>query len=830
MSALLQDARIAIRMLAKRPGFAAVAVITLALGLSVNVTVFSLVSDFFLRPLPAKDPEQLVVIVQKSAQFRMPYPFSYPDFEDFRHAVEGAGSDASDMARAFSGMMAYKEEVVHISRAGTNSERTWVHAASGNYFNVLGVQPFLGRLFLPGEGRQPGADPIIVLTHDAWRDRFASDSRLIGQSIKLNGLPFTVVGVTPPGFVGAAWNVTLSGFVPATMLPQLSPAHGEMIHQRGNTGFFMVGRLQKSTSLDEARAAIDVLMARLITSNPEQYAPQAKALVLRESMSRPSPFVATLAPMIVSALMMMAVLVLAVAAANVAGLLLARAADRQRELAIRGALGASRWQLLRQLLVESVLLALSAAAMGMVAALFVVPRLASIGPGGDFAPSRYAGLDFRLFAFAFGAALVTGTFMALLSALKATRPDVMPHLKEATGTPARERHLARSALVVAQVAVSCIVLTITGLALRSLYNLSKVPMGFQPENLLLARYDLGLQRYSVDEGRRFHARLLEKVRAMPGVRDASLADQVPFDVGGSFSGDITAEGSPEKDDAETQFTLFVAAERAFLATTGFRMVAGRDFSIRDDATAPRVAIVDRLLARHLWPGENPLGRCLVSRGMPLEVIGIVSDARYWSITDRARPLIFVPLAQHYSGRVTLVARTTGDSAPLMSSIRQAAHSLDPDLPLHDLRTMNEQIASSPMALMPLRVGSMIAGIQSAIALSLATLGVFGLVTFAAAKRTREIGIRVAMGARSVDVIRLVSIQSLRLAFIGLVCGLLLSLALARVLAPLLYEVSPTDAVALGGAVSVVVVATALASWLPVRRAAMTNPVKTLRAE
>ena len=831
MNTLLQDIRYAIRVLAKSPGFTAVAVLTLALGLTVNATVFSIVNDFFLRPLPAKNPEQLVIIAEKSpAQSDMLFPFSYPDFLDFRRVVEGGERDSPDMPRTFSGLMAYKEEVVHLSRAGAGTERTFVHAGSGDYFAVLGVQPFLGRLFLPSEGRQPGADPIVVLTHDAWRSRFASDPRIIGQPVKLNGVSFTVIGVTPPGFVGAAWGTALSGFVPATMLPQLSMAHGGMIDRRGDTGFFMMGRLQPGTSLDQARAAVDVLMARLVTNDPIHYAPQAKAVVLRESMSRPTPFVATFVPLVVSALMTMALLVLAIAAANVANLLFARAADRQRELAIRGALGASRWQLLRQLLVESVLLALGAAFVGMIAALCVIPSLSTIGPGGDFAPGQYTGLDWRLFAFAFGIAFVTGILAALLPALKATRLDVVQRLKEGAGTMAPARHLLRSALVVAQVAVSCVVLTVAGLALRSLHNLSNVHLGFQPGNLLLASYDLGLQRYSAERGRQFHAQLLERVRALPSVRDASLSDSVPFDVGGSLWGGVTAEGRPADDDAIFQAVVTVVAEHAFLKTAGFQVIEGRDFSSRDDGAAPRVAIISQVLARHLWPGESPLGKRLSAQGDPLEVVGVVDAGRFWSITDRSRPLFVRPLAQNYRGRVTLAVRTMGDPVQLTSAVQQIVRGLDPDLPLHDVRTMDQQIARSPMALMPLRMGSLFAGAQGVIALLLAALGIFGLVSFAVTRRTREIGIRMAMGASRVDVIRLVTLQSLRLTSIGLACGLLLALGLTRVLARLLYGVSPTDVTVFGGVVAVIVAMTVLACWLPARRATKVDPMVALRCE
>jgi predicted permease len=826
---MLNDVRYAIRMLAKHPGFAVVAVLTLALGIGVNAAVFSLVSDYFLRPLPATDPKGLVVIVQRAALSDMAFPFSYPDFLDFRRAVEGGEGGSRDMATAFSGLMAYKDEVVHLSRAGAGTERAWVHAASGNYFSVLGVQPLLGRLFLPHEGRQPGADPILVLTHDAWRSRFASDPRIVGQQVKVNGVSLTVVGVTPPGFVGGAWGTALSGFVPATMLPQLSTAHGGMIDRRGDTGFFMMGRLQPGASVHQAQSAVDVLMARLVTNDPAHYAPKARASVLSESRSRPSPFIATFVPLVVSALMAMALLVLAVAAANVSNLLFARLSSRQRELAVRGALGASRFRLLRQLLMESVCLALAAATVGTVAALAVIPSLSAIGPGGDLAPGQYAGTDWRLFAFVFGMALLTGVVVALVPALKATRADVFARLKEGAGTMMRGRRAFTSTLVVAQVAVSCVVLTVAGLALRSLQTLSNVHLGFQPQNLLLASFDLGLQRYSTDQGRQFHARLLEQVRALPGVRDASLAENVPFEVGGSLSAGVTAEGRPPDADADL-IVGRVVADHAFLKTTGLPVIEGRDFTSRDDAAAPRVAIVNQVLALRLWPNGSALGGRLVFQGDHLEVVGVVGEARYYSLTDASRPLVFRPLAQNYRGKVTLTVRTMADPIHMVSSVQHIVRGLDPDLPLHDVRTMKQQLARSPLALQAPRIGVLVAGTQGTIALFLATLGIFGLVSFDVTRRTHEIGVRVALGARAADVVRLISTQSVRLTLVGLAFGLLLTVGLTRPLAPLLYGVKPTDAVVLGSTVVVILAASLLACYLPARRAARADPMTALRCE
>jgi predicted permease len=825
----MQDLRYAFRQLLKSPGFTAVAVLTLALGLTVNATVFFFVNDFFLRPLPARSPEQLVVIAQKSPHFEMPFPLSYLDFLDFRRSAEGADREHPAMAQTFAGLMAYSETPVHLSRTGEVTARTWVHVASDNYFTVLGAQPLHGRLFLPTEGRQPGADPIIVLTHEAWRTRFAADPRIIGQPVKLNGLSFTVVGVTPPGFVGASWGTALSGFVPATMLAEMTPARRSLLTDRGSTGFFLMGRLQPGVSVEQARAATNVVMARLLKDYPDEHV-STQALVMRESRSRPSPFVANYTPLIVAALAAMALLVLAVAVANVANLLFARAADRARELAIRGALGASRWRLLRQLLIESVLLALGAGVVGTIAALWINPYLGAIGPGGEMAPPAYTGTDWRLFVFTFGASLATGLLTGLLPALKATRLEILPQLKEGTRTMAGARHPLRSLLVIGQVAVSCVVLICAGLAVRSLHKLSQVNLGFRPDSLLLASFDLGLQRYTKDQGQQFQTQLLERISALPGVRDASLAEHVPFDVGGSMHSGITAEGSPTTDKSKSQFVPCLAVEHAFLKTAGTRIIEGRDFAARDDALAPRVAIINRMLSRQLWPDGNAVGKRLLYDGNLTEVIGIVEDGRFWAITDRARPLLFLPLAQNYRGNVTLVVRTEGQPAQLSSAVERIVRQLDPDLPLYNVRSMEQQMASSPLGLMPLRMGATIAGAQGVIALLLAALGIYGLVSFAVTRRTREIGIRMALGARTADVLRLVTRQSFKLTLIGLACGLLLALGLTRALAGLLYGVSPTDAGVFVGVVLLVSAITLVACWVPARRATRVNPVEALRAE
>src|SRR5208337_943394 len=418
MSTLLHDLRYGLRMLAKNPVFTAVAIITLALGLTVNATIFFMIDDWFLRPLPAADPGKLVMITQKIPQSQMLLQASYPDFLDFQRSAEGGSHDFPEMAKAFSGIMAYLESAVQMSRQGEAADRTYVHVVSGNYFTVLGAQPMMGRLFLPDEGRTAGADAILVLTYDTWKNRFAADPHIIGQLVKINGLPFTVVGVTQPKFVGAEWGAALSGFVPISMLPLMNPGGNEVFTNRGYLSVSMMGRLQQGASLAQARAATSLVMARLLKDYPQYHPPVEATVVLHESMCRPTPFVANFMPLVAGALMILALLVLAITVANVANLLYARVADREREVAIRGALGATRWRLLRQLLSESTLLALGAGVIGAMAAIVLNPLLNKVIVPGDMAPPSDTGTDWRLFVFTFCASLATGILTGLLPALK----------------------------------------------------------------------------------------------------------------------------------------------------------------------------------------------------------------------------------------------------------------------------------------------------------------------------------------------------------------------------------------------------------------------------
>jgi predicted permease len=525
----------------------------------------------------------------------------------------------------------------------------------------------------------------------------------------------------------------------------------------------------------------------------------------------------------------MALLVLGITVANVANLLYARAADREREVAIRGALGATRWRLLRQLLAESTLLALAAGAIGAMAAIAVAPLLGKMIVPGDMAPPANTGMDWRLFVFTFLASLATGILAGLLPALKATRLNVLPLLKNAP-TIAETRHRLRSLLVIGQVAISCVVLICAGLAARSVQKLAQINLGFRPDHIFLATVDPSLQRYSDERSRQFQTQLLDKLRALPGVSSASLATHLPFDVGGGQRAGVWPEGQTPTERQKFLMVPCMSIDHAYLQTLGTRVVAGRGFTAHDDEAAPRVVIINRTLAQQLWPNGDAVGKRLSLQGDVMQVVGVVGEMRYWAMTDTNRPLIFYPLAQHFQSNVTIVVRTGMDPTQITASVKQAVAQLDPNLPVYNIRTLDKQIASSPMAMAPMRMGTIIAGGQGLIALFLATLGLYGLISHSVKRRTHEIGIRIALGAKPGNVLSILIGQGLRLVLIGLGLGLAASFAVTRALSSVLYGVQPTDLLTFAGVSLLLAGVAVIASYIPAHRATKINPIEALRYE
>src|SRR5262247_148503 len=577
------DLRYGARISMKSRGFTAAAVLTLALGISANITIFSIISDFFFKPLPVKDPDQLVLVLQKSVVWKMLHGHSWLDFRDYRERLE-----------VFSDMLAVTLNPVHLSVAGHQPEREWIETVSGNYFSMLGVEPKLGRLFRREEGEKPGADPIVVLSYDYWQRKFGGDPSVVGKAMNINGHPFTVVGVTPETFGSAQWRLAPRAFVPASMLGQVHPDGDKWLQGRAAVVFKVMARLKPGVTVAQAGAAVEKVARHLASEYPDEHK-EAKVFIAREQYCRPEPTFVEFMPVVGSVFMVMVGLVLMIACANVANLMFSRAVARQKEMGIRTAIGANRWRLIRQLL------AVIAGVVGSVLAHWSGLLLTLMPAGTGGIPTRADNnWDWRVFAYTFLMSVLAGFFTGLAPALRATRFDLQTTLKEGGGALlASGRRLFRSGLVISQVAICVVVLIAGGLFVRSLQQVAGANLGFRADHLLLASLDLGLQGYDQATQKQFHRQLLDRLKELPGVRSASLASIVPF----SYDFEITQIAAEEKAGDKDSFTNVHAnyVTPDYLTTMGGAVLSGRDFTRFDSETSTKVAIINATMAERLWP-------------------------------------------------------------------------------------------------------------------------------------------------------------------------------------------------------------------------------------
>ena len=821
---MLADLRYAIRMLCKRPAFTLVAVFTLALGLSANATILGMIREFFFKPLPVKDAERLVMVLQKTSVIEFPHGHSWLDYRDYREKVS-----------EFEDVLALFFTPVHLGMPGAQAERTWIEAVSGNYFTMLGVEAGLGRAFDMGDGERAGGEPMIVLAHHYWQAKFGADPAVVGRTIQLNGQPFTVIGVMPERFSGAQWSIGVSGWVPAMAMSRLIENGEGLLENRGAPAFKVMARLRPGVTVPQARAAVDVVKKQLAAEYPQDHR-EATILVVPEMRSRPEPSFSQFMPFAAAMFLALVIFVLLIACANVANLMFAHAIARRREMGIRAAVGATRWRLVRQILIESVLIAVVGGVIGNLLSIWAGALLAGFTPAGDIPIRTEASWDWvssgLILVLAVGAGMVTG----LAPALRATRVDLQSVLKDGGGAAVGlTRHPLRSLLVVSQVALCVVVLVGGGLFLESLRQMARVDLGFRTGNLVMASLDLGLQRYDDERGRQFLRTLLERTRALPGVESATVAVSVPFDYGVQLS-DVGAEGHII-DGAERDKAGFLAAGVNYVESTYHRMMGvplmeGREFSDYDTGMAPKVAIINQTLAERFWPGQSPIGkRFRFGRGGDfVEVVGLARDGKYVLLGEQPRPYLYVPLDQHYRSPATLHVRTKSDPLALMPALRGLLGELDPDLPIYNVRTMDEHLRQSAMAMMPLRMAATIAGVQGALGLLLAMMGIYGVVAYVANQRTREIGLRIALGARRIDVLRLVIREGWHLTLIGLGIGLVVALVMAFGLSRLLYGLNPFNLPVFAGVLLLLSAVALVASYLPAHRAARVDPMEALRCE
>jgi predicted permease len=810
----LGDLRYALRQLARAPGFTAVAVLTLSIGIGANAAIFSLVNYLLLRP-PAHvvAPERIVSLY--TSDFSGP-PYgssSYPDYEVFREQRDVV-TDVAAFALA-PGNLVEAEETV----------RLMLEEVSPNYFDVLGVVAARGRLLLADA--DDGA-PVVVLAHSLWRSRFGADPSVVGRAIQLNAGTFTVVGVAPEDFDGSMRGLGTGAWVP---LHTLASGGVDRRSERGARYLTLLGRLQPGVSVDEARARFDVVAGQLLAAYPEEWQDvtrRGRAItVLPESEARVPPEVRGIVVGFMAVLAAAVALVLLICCMNVANLLLARGSARVREVAIRVSLGASRGRLVRQLMTESVLLACLACGGAIVVTFAAVDLLTQIRLPGNLPFTLDVGVDWRVLGFALVTAACASIVFGLAPAFAATRLDTSATLKEGAPTAGGKLRLGmRGTLITAQVAVSLVLLVSSGLFLRSLQHALTIDPGFDADGVVVAAFDLQSLGYSEARNRAFYAELTERIAQLPEVRGVTLARNVPL-AGGGGRNLAVVEGYEPRPGEDMEFHHnFVGPE--YFEVMRVPLVRGRGFDAADRAGAPQVAIVNEAFAARFWPGQDPVGKRLTSfsRARSIEVVGVARDGKYLTLTESPLPYVYRPYLQEYED-MTLHVRVAGDLAAMIPTIRREIRAVDSRLPILTLASMESQTA---FATLPQRIAAALLGACAVLALLLAAVGLYGVVAYAVSRRTREIGIRMALGAARGAVVRMVLQGSMKLVALGLAIGLALSLLVGRSVALFLGGTSPADPVALLAGPLVLIACAFVASWLPARRAARIDPMKALREE
>ena len=823
METLLQDVRYGVRMLRKNPGFTAVAVLTLALGIGANTAIFSFVDQLLLRPLPFPEPDRLVSLCFRDTRSSNIYSsVSYPDYVYYRdHSTTLAGLAVfTDIDAAF--------------RLGDRRVRIQGEIVSSNYFSVLGVSPLLGRWFLPDEDAVPGRNPVVVLGYGLWQQAFGSDARVVGRQVVINGVSFAVVGIAPRNFVGWRLDRTTKPqfWVPTMMYPVAEPQQAglDLQHLVGDQWLSSVGRLKAGVTIAQAQADFSYRLEQLkqtlwhdVWKNTDEPM-QRLGMLIPANEARIDPGSRKTVRTFLSMLMAVAGLVLLIACSNVASLMLSRAFKRQSEMGVRLALGAGRGRLFQQLLTESLLITFVGGIAGLTLAVTAAKFLASFHQPFKMPLLLEPNLDFRVLAFTFILASLIAVLFGAIPLRQGARLDLVSIFKGDSGSPTgRSRFRMHQFLITVQVAVSVVLLIGAILFVRTLRNAEAADATRDPGSVLLLNVNLAERKYDKTHGRLFYSELLARVHTLPGVRSTALVYVVPM--GGRRGGNnITAH--PGEKPVQVDFNV-VSDE--YFQTVGLPIVRGRAFNAGDRDGSPNVAIINEQMAQRFWPGEDPIGK-QIRLEYPTriaEIIGIVRDGRFRNYRARINPCYYVPFSQEYEGTMSLEVRAAGDPMRLVAPVRRQIQALDEELVAGDVWTLK---SFRDAGLGQERSSAALLSGFGVLAVALAGIGLYGVLAFAVARRTHEIGIRMALGASRSNVLVLVTGQGMVLTLVGLAAGLTCAFGLTRLVASSLYGVQPTDPITYGGAAAFVALVALLASYLPARRAAKVDPMVALRYE
>ena len=815
---MLHDVKYGLRMLFRSPAFTVVAALSLALGIGANTAIFSLVNAVLLRPIPVEQAAQLASVFTTDQRNPGNLPLSHLNYKDLR-----------DQNQVFTEMAAFTFAQVNWS-TGRESEQIPAQVVSGNYFSLLGAPPSLGRGFLAEEDHRP--TPVAVLSHGFWERSLGSDPSIVGRTLTLNRMPFTVVGVAPKGFTGTLLGAGPSVWVPMSMHAVVQP-NFDWYEQRRGLFLFAFGRVKPGLGIEQARANLQSIFAQLEQAYPnDNKGRSAGAVPLLDARLNPGGQGGAQVVQISMVLMIVVGIVLLIACANIANLMLARASKRRKEIAIRLALGASRMRLLRQLMTESVLLSLLGGAVGLLLAYWLLDALVAADLQLPLPVDDTLSIDGRVLAFTGLLAIATGLLFGLAPAIQASKPDVVPVLKNETVPTGAGRGWLRflnlrQALVVSQVALSLISLIAAGLFLRGLRDAQTTDTGFETRGVLVMNFNLGREGYTPERGQLFYDQVVDGVSGLPGVQHASVAQNPPL--AGGFLRSVMPEGM----DTTARDRILVqvnSVSPGYLETLDIPLLRGRDFTATDTPGAPLVVVINETMAERFWPGQEAIGKRFTFFGDEAftTVIGIARNAKYNGIAEDPIPFIYQPVKQNYTPQAALHVRAAGDAASLAGAVRRQIQEIDPTLSVFNIRTLEDQVAN---ALAPLRTHVLMLATFGGLALLLAAIGLYGVASYSVSQRTREIGVRMALGAEPANVLRLVLGHGLLLIVIGLAAGVLAALALGSIMPPdILPNVSARDPWTFIATSGILAGVALVASYVPARRATRIDPLIALRTE